>query len=137
MTVVNVRALLILTCLSILGCTQNGNQDTGGSSPADDGWVRVGQVKIAQERDEDVVSAEHVPGFYSKLRLEADGPAQIHRIVLTYHDGTVELPQNMPSFTGAGSDLIPINNQKKIDRVALIFSGAKLMKKTTLTLWVK
>jgi hypothetical protein len=137
--VMKLNALIALAaaCL-ICGCTQDGgNSNTTGPSPADEGWVRVGQVKVPQEQDQDVVQASHLPGNYRTLMLESDGPAEIHRVVVTYDDSSVDLPQQGISFAGPGRHTMSVADKKRMDRVALVFSGGKMMRKTVVTLWVK
>ena len=122
----------------LLGCSQDESPGEGTVDSGQARWTKVGQVKVSYERDQDIVRASHLAGTYSSIRFETNGPARIHRIAITYDDGSSFLPEKGLTFEKEGSQVLQLpGGQRKLDQVAMSYSGGRLFRGTTVTLWAR
>ena len=125
---------------SVLFATGCAHHDRGGMrppTPQEEGWTRLGRFKAAHDQGQDIVTGDHLPGVYRTLRIDSDGPVQVDRVIVSFDNGYVYLPTSGLIFNDAGSQMIDLPNDKRIELVMVVHSGGRLLLGTSMTLWVK
>lgn len=134
----NKRLMVVFGLMMLCGCAQDGEKSVPlGPSPEADGWKLIGTCSVGTDSGRDALPAGRVSGPVTMIRFDADGPAKVDRIVVTFVDGTTHLPEGGLDLGTRPTQVIALPKASQLDRVALVHSGAGAWRKTVLTVWAK
>lgn len=130
--------MVVFGLMLLCGCAQSGENNVPVlPSPEADGWKLIGTCNVGTDAGRDALAAGQVVQPVTMIRFDADGPAKVDRIVITFVDGTTYLPEGGLDLGTRPTQVIALPKASQLDRVALVHSGAGAWRKTVLTVWAK
>lgn len=126
-----------LLMAALPGCAGDTSEEVRPIDPWQEGWVRAGEVVVSSDLNQDVITADHLPGIYRSLRFDSSGPARIERIIISFANAAVLLPEQGLMFDTTGSQILELPGDQRVEQIMVIHSGGRPVVNTMVTVWLK